>query len=122
MKKIITPKQIQREVAEYYCDFTGKLMNKGCGPAATVVIHCGYESRRDCNQYELHLSDEGLEELMRMLRLRMFPRKMADSGRDVGIDGESDGPVLPGPEDSMTYHELLHEIKLPTPAENDSKT
>ncbi len=64
MKKVLQPKQ--HEEAVYYSDFSGKLFTDFA--PVTVKIECGYGSKYDESDLELHLSDSGLEKLLEFLK------------------------------------------------------
>ncbi len=87
MKRILTPKVEQPEVAIYTCDFIGKEMPHG--PAVTVEVRCGYGSKRDMISYRLDLCDDALDDLMAFVRSRMYPRKVSEASVERSFDGES---------------------------------
>jgi hypothetical protein len=101
MKKIIRAEKRVPETAEYFCDFTGKKL--GDIAAAHVEVQCGYSSDRDGTFYNLHLSDDALNELMAYLRLRMYPRKVADSASNYMIGGSCE---YIGSEDNLSKEPL----------------
>lgn len=103
MKRILRPGKTIIEKAEYRCDFSGKKLGDSC--AAHVEIWCGYSSSRDGVTYRLHLSDAALDELMAYIRLRMYPRKVRDSG-SYYLEGLGLQPVHCGREDSVGKRRL----------------
>src|ERR1035438_5458600 len=110
MKKIIQPEVRQYEKADYFCDITGVPM--GDQPHARLTIVCGYGSSRDLTEYRLELSDKGLEEIMKLLRARMYPKTMQSFGYEASLVGDpaTQPTSLVGPEDQMTFHELLNPL------------
>ena len=104
MKRILRPGKTILEKATYRCDFSGKKL--GDSFAAHIEIWCGYSSSRDGVAYRLHLSDAALDELMAYLRLRMYPRKVRDTG-SYYLEGPGRQRVHGGREDSVGKRRLL---------------
>jgi hypothetical protein len=65
MKKIITPKQLEK--AEYICDFTGKSFNDFTAPVE-VTFEFNYGSKYDSTRFTLHLDDESVEKILQIVK------------------------------------------------------
>ena len=64
MKRVLRPPE--PEEAIFYSDFSGKLL-KDFVPVV-LKIECGYGSKYDGAQVELHLADEDLESVLKFLK------------------------------------------------------
>lgn len=100
MKKVIKPAIHihQHEKATYFCDITGVEMKDWV--SATLVVDCGYASDRDGLKYTLHLSQEGLDKVMKALKSTLpAGRKM----QEFAVDHmDSFGTELPSYDEDKT--------------------
>jgi hypothetical protein len=89
MKKIIKPQE--REEAVFYSDFTGKpLGNMGYEPIS-VNISCNYGSKFDGSEVTLHLDDEDLLELLKLLKTKVsedFKNEIKNNLKKLDKDNE----------------------------------
>jgi hypothetical protein len=58
------------EKAAYMCDITGMALPDG--PAATLILRCGYGAPIDGDTYELHFSDEAALVVIPLLRVLLL--------------------------------------------------
>jgi hypothetical protein len=68
MKKIIKPHE--KEQATYYSDFSGKYFGEWI-PPVELKIEFNYGSKYDGSEISLHLSDEEIELLLDVIKLKM---------------------------------------------------
>lgn len=64
MKKIIKP--AQKEEATYYSNFSGKVL--GSTSPIDIVIDFNYESGRDGDRIEWHITDIEFKELIKLIK------------------------------------------------------
>lgn len=65
MKKVVKP--AEREESVYYSDFSGKILCE-FGPEVVLKLTFGYGSKFDGSELELHLSDDDMMPVLKMLK------------------------------------------------------
>ena len=68
MKKVLKPSQ--KEESVYYSDFSGKCFGD-FGPEITVKFDFNYGSKHDGASFVLHLTDDELEPILELIKLRL---------------------------------------------------
>ncbi len=58
------------EVAQYHCDVTGLPLPHG--PAAIIILRCGYGTTYDGNVFELDLSEKAADVVLPLLRVLLI--------------------------------------------------
>lgn len=73
MKKIIKP--IQKEIAEYISDFSGKIFDN-FGPHVELKFEFNYGSEFDGSKIEFHLTDSEAKYLLNFIKVHLSDKKI----------------------------------------------